>query len=149
MVGAYDVGRPVECWLWSANFSDTYFVLTERGRFALRVHRTGWRTDGEIAYELAAIRHLATKGVSVAAPVAAANGSWLRVVVGGHSWYRRSGGILHERPGAAHQEVPHPILYLQRPLNHQQRLPAQHTPEALVDMRVDDAVEQASLVFQG
>lgn len=80
VVGAYDVGRPVDCWLWSANFSDTYFALTERGRFALRVHRTGWRTDGEIAYELEAIRHLATKGVSVATPVAAIDGSWLRVV---------------------------------------------------------------------
>ena len=91
---------------------DTYFVLTERRRFALHVHRTGWRTAGEIAYELAAIRHLATKSVSVATPVAAADGSWLRVVAAPEG--PRQLVLFHEAVGReAYADPGYPVSFAQ------------------------------------
>jgi Ser/Thr protein kinase RdoA (MazF antagonist) len=76
----HDLGTPLECDLWFAGVTNTYRVATARGSYALRVYRTGHRTDGEVAYELDAVRHLAGKGVPIAVPVPRADGAWFRSV---------------------------------------------------------------------
>jgi Ser/Thr protein kinase RdoA (MazF antagonist) len=76
----YDVGRLLDCRLWIAGHADVYLVTTDRDRYVLRVYRTGWRTDDEIAYEIDALRHLTKKGVSVAVPVVRKDGAWFRTV---------------------------------------------------------------------
>src|SRR5688572_10631760 len=77
---SYDVGTLTDCRLWHAGLTETHLVTTDRGRFALRVYRTGWRTDGDVAHELHAIRHLAARGVAVAAPIARRDGAWFAVI---------------------------------------------------------------------
>src|ERR671924_480407 len=75
---AYDVGRVAWCRMYMRNLSDTYFVQTDRGRYALRVYRTGWRSDDAIRYELEAIERLAAHGIGVSRPVAPRDGDPLR-----------------------------------------------------------------------
>jgi Ser/Thr protein kinase RdoA (MazF antagonist) len=76
----YDVGALTDCRLWVDGFSHTYLLATAGDRYALRLHRAGWRTDDEVAYELDAVRHLDRKGVSVAVPVRRADGAWFRSI---------------------------------------------------------------------
>jgi Ser/Thr protein kinase RdoA (MazF antagonist) len=72
----YDIGTPVACHFLRVGLNDTYEVLTETDRFILRVYRAGWRTLSEIQYEIDILRHLERKGVPVAAPIAARDGSY-------------------------------------------------------------------------
>ena len=44
-------------------------------RYALKVYAPGWRHDSEVLYEIDLLRHLARKGIRVAEPVVASNGS--------------------------------------------------------------------------
>jgi Ser/Thr protein kinase RdoA (MazF antagonist) len=74
------VGPPRRCRLWLSGSGDVYLVDTERGRYVLRLYRAGDRSDGDVAYELAAVRHLAQRGVPVAAPVRRADGAWFRTL---------------------------------------------------------------------
>ena len=82
IAGAYAaaVGAPRRCRLWLSGGGDVYLVDAERGSYVLRLYRAGDRSDGEVAYELAAVRHLARRGVPVAAPVRRADGAWFRAL---------------------------------------------------------------------
>jgi Ser/Thr protein kinase RdoA (MazF antagonist) len=79
--GAYDIGAVRSCSLLQHNLNDTYQVDGEFGRYILRVSQArrvigrGWRTREEILFELDVLRHLASKGVPVAAPVARRDGT--------------------------------------------------------------------------
>src|SRR5262245_15335759 len=70
----YDVGGVAACRLLHRSLSDSFLLETGRGRFVCRVSRSGWRSLAAVESELAAIRHLASRGVAVAAPVAARDG---------------------------------------------------------------------------
>lgn len=50
-------------------------VTSDRGDFALRLHRRGWRQADEIAAELGFMAHLARAGLSVPAPQASRSGA--------------------------------------------------------------------------
>ena len=68
----YGVGRVLHCRLFMHNLNDTYFVWSEAGRYALRVYRTGWRTDEQIRAELDAIERIASRvsqGIEVSRPL--------------------------------------------------------------------------------
>jgi Ser/Thr protein kinase RdoA (MazF antagonist) len=65
----YDVGTPTECKLLSRGLNDTYVVVTEIGKFALRVYRNGWRSDSDVLFELDALQHLGGEGVPVSTPI--------------------------------------------------------------------------------
>ncbi len=52
----------------------------EGGWYVLRAYRAGWRSDGEIRYELDALNHLAARGVVVSTPVTPRDGEALRSV---------------------------------------------------------------------
>jgi Ser/Thr protein kinase RdoA (MazF antagonist) len=59
VLGEYEIGAVRDCRFYTHNLSDTYFVWAERGRYALRVYRAGWRTDEQIKAELDAIERIA------------------------------------------------------------------------------------------
>lgn len=65
----YNVGIPTECTLLTRGLNDTYVVVTDDGKFVLRIYRKAWRSESEILFELEALLHLAGKGVSVSAPI--------------------------------------------------------------------------------
>lgn len=65
----YDIGRPVSCHLLQRGLNDSFLVTAGKSRYVLRLYRRGWRSDGEISYEMDALMHLRRKGVPVCAPV--------------------------------------------------------------------------------
>jgi Ser/Thr protein kinase RdoA (MazF antagonist) len=84
VLAAYDIGSVSDCRFYTHNLSDTYFVWTERGRFALRVYRVGWRSDEQIHAELDAIERIAASkpppGVLMSLPVTPRDGDPVRAV---------------------------------------------------------------------
>lgn len=66
--------RPGDCRLLAVNVTHTYEVQHDATRYALRLYCRGWRTAAEIAYELAALRHVAARGASVSTPLARRDG---------------------------------------------------------------------------
>jgi Ser/Thr protein kinase RdoA (MazF antagonist) len=77
---AYALGAPVACQLLKRGLNDTYLVATRGGRYVARVYRARWRTPSEIAYELELLGHLAARGVPVAVPVPARDGTLARTL---------------------------------------------------------------------
>jgi Ser/Thr protein kinase RdoA (MazF antagonist) len=76
----YDVGAPTECKLLNRGLNDTYVVVTESGRFALRVYRKGWRSDSDVLFELDALLHLGREGVPVSTPLPRKDGQTFGVL---------------------------------------------------------------------
>lgn len=70
----YDFDDSVECTLFNRGLNDTYRVSFQNRQFALRLYRSRWRTRPAVMAEVAALLHLAGKGVPVAAPVARTDG---------------------------------------------------------------------------
>ncbi|HVK03291.1 MAG TPA: phosphotransferase [Armatimonadaceae bacterium] len=74
----YGLAAPVACRLLRTYTNDVYAVTSAAGeRFVLKVYGAGWRTESEIRYEAALLAHLATRGLSVSAPVVRADGDVL------------------------------------------------------------------------
>lgn len=73
----YEIAEIVDCQLYARGSNDTYLVKTDIQPYVLRVYTHEWRSISEIHYELAAINHLASKGLSVAAPIANRKGSFI------------------------------------------------------------------------
>lgn len=73
----YDFGDDVDLLFYCRGVSDTYLLSTPGRQFALKVYRTNWRTDEAILEELAAIRHMACRGVDVALPRPRNDGKWI------------------------------------------------------------------------
>lgn len=69
----YDLPRPVECRLLRAYTNDVYAVVSAGNPFVLKIYGAGWRTESEIRYEIALLRHLSARGLPVAAPVGSAD----------------------------------------------------------------------------
>jgi Ser/Thr protein kinase RdoA (MazF antagonist) len=70
----YALLAPVQCRFLRAGMNDTYLLEDATNRSILRVYRQGWRTEGEVAGELAFLRRLAAAGVAVAEPLAGRDG---------------------------------------------------------------------------
>jgi Ser/Thr protein kinase RdoA (MazF antagonist) len=73
----YGFEEPVEAALFFRGVSDTYVLSTSKRKFALKMYRVGWRSRDAITAEIAAIQHAASKGVSVAMPIARPDGGWI------------------------------------------------------------------------
>jgi Ser/Thr protein kinase RdoA (MazF antagonist) len=71
---AYPVARATACELLKLGLNDTYVLTTPRGRYVLRVYRSGWRSPEEVGYELALLAHLAARGVPVSPALPTADG---------------------------------------------------------------------------
>src|SRR5258706_11942165 len=72
--GLYDIGEVHACILLQHNLNDTYLVKTTVGRYVLRVSQAprpsgaSSRTLDNLLFEVEVLRHLARRGVPVAAP---------------------------------------------------------------------------------
>lgn len=75
----YDI-IPLQCDLWFVGTTDTYLVTTDYNRYMLRIYAAGTRTDDDVQFELAALRHLHQKGVSVAVPIRRRDGEWFGTI---------------------------------------------------------------------
>src|SRR5438067_5216865 len=63
---AYPIDRPVDCALVRSYVNDVYVIATATSHSILKVHRAGWRSRSEVAYELDVLAHLTAKGVAAA-----------------------------------------------------------------------------------
>ena len=75
VAGAYALEGPAIAHLLRRGVHDTYELTTGADRYIARVHRHGDRAASQVGYELDLLAHLARKGVPVALPVAAPDGS--------------------------------------------------------------------------
>jgi Ser/Thr protein kinase RdoA (MazF antagonist) len=66
VAASYGMARPVTCELLRSHTNDVYTVRSQAGRFVLKLYGSGWRTEHEIRYEVALIRHLRVRGLPVA-----------------------------------------------------------------------------------
>jgi Ser/Thr protein kinase RdoA (MazF antagonist) len=77
----YSLGEIAECRLYSTGFNDTYRIRLQNGSLNyLRVYRSKWRIEADVACELEALDHLRRQGVPVAYPLPRRDGSLYRVV---------------------------------------------------------------------
>lgn len=68
------MGSPIPCVLLRPSWNHTYLIQATGGRYILRIYGAIWHTLPEIQYELALLLHLERAGVSVATPIARADG---------------------------------------------------------------------------
>jgi Ser/Thr protein kinase RdoA (MazF antagonist) len=78
LLSGYDLAPPVAWALLAAGCNEVHRVTTGSGRFVLKLYRAGWRTRDEVLAEVEVLFHLAHKGLSVALPVAARGGAFVR-----------------------------------------------------------------------
>src|SRR5205814_7191197 len=70
VAASYALGKPTDCRLLAVGVTHTCEVQAAGTRQALRLYCRGWRTRAEIAYELAALEHVAARGAFVSTPIA-------------------------------------------------------------------------------
>lgn len=71
----YPIGRIDRCVLERSYANDVFQLdAAGGGRYYLKVHRSDWRTQADVDWDLGIQRHLLTNGVAVARPVAAKDG---------------------------------------------------------------------------
>ncbi len=75
----YDVGALTDYTLLKSITHDTYRVETTGGVYILKVYGSGWRSLADIDYEIDLLKHLAGKGIPVAAPMARRDGRFYSV----------------------------------------------------------------------
>lgn len=72
----YPLAPPTACRLLHDGFNTHYLITTPAGDYVLRVYRDGWRSDDDIAYELAVLTHLEACGVPVCGPIVRRDGAY-------------------------------------------------------------------------
>lgn len=95
--GRYELGAPVSCELLSAGVNDTYLVHTAAGPRVYRLYRPGWRSEAEVAWEVALLTHLQAQEVAVSVTVPDRDGAhwhWINVPEG-----PRLGALFTFAPG--------------------------------------------------
>ena len=65
----YGLSGPTTCELFAQGVNDTYVVSVGHERYALRVYRSAWRTDADVAFELDLLEHLKQVGANICAPL--------------------------------------------------------------------------------
>jgi len=111
LAACYDLARPITCRLVRSYTNDVYAVETPGGRFVLKLYRNGWRTEPEVRYEVALLRHLSAKGLSVAAPVAGKDNDAVKMVEAPGAG-RRPAVLFEYAPGEKPQPPFTPALYV-------------------------------------
>ncbi len=77
---AYDIAASATCELLQRHLDATYLVSDLGERQIARLFNARWWTREEVAGEVAVLRHLKARGISVAAPVERRGGGWITVV---------------------------------------------------------------------
>lgn len=76
----YALSEATDCYLLRFGLNDHYLVTTAEEKYILRVYHTGWRTNGDIAYELSLLTHLHAQMAPVCAPMIRRDGEYVRYV---------------------------------------------------------------------
>jgi Ser/Thr protein kinase RdoA (MazF antagonist) len=74
LTGCYDLAGPMVVRLLRSYTNEVFTVASPRARVVLKIYGAHWRTESEINYEIALLRHLSAAGVRVAAPIAGSAG---------------------------------------------------------------------------
>lgn len=80
VLSGYAIAPVVDCRFYLQGINDTYLVTTTEAQYVLRVYCMGWRTTGNIQYELDVLNHLTKKRIPVADPVAKPDGSFVHFI---------------------------------------------------------------------
>ncbi|WGF90013.1 phosphotransferase enzyme family protein [Marinivivus vitaminiproducens] len=102
-----DVGTVTGCVLWHRGLNDTYLIEADAGRYVLRLSRLFWRSEEEVAYEIAMLLHLGRHHDGVALPVAGKDGRFAGRLptAEGHRiavlFERAPGGVVQPAPRAS------------------------------------------------
>ena len=76
----YPLAGDINCRLFMSGVNDVYAVAVGPDRYVLKVYRRGWRTPGEVRYEIDLLAHHAEGGVGVALPIARRDGELLSLL---------------------------------------------------------------------
>ena len=111
VVEHYGFDDSTRCIVWYRGVSDTYKVSVPGGLFALKLYRSGWRTQSEILGELAALKHLDLKGIGVVKPVPRKDGGLITEVHAPEG--PRSAVLFHWASGCAprYTDTTHSLKY--------------------------------------
>jgi Ser/Thr protein kinase RdoA (MazF antagonist) len=77
----YDIPSPIACTFLHLGLNDTFLVKTYGSNYILRAYRAYWRALSEICYEIDVLLHLIREGISVSAPIARKDGTFVGSVV--------------------------------------------------------------------
>ena len=69
LVPCYGLSPKTTCRFHNFGLNDTFMVEAPEAKYVFRVYRPDWRSTADIGYELDALEHLASKGVSVSTVV--------------------------------------------------------------------------------
>ena len=100
----YDLPEPFHCELLTRGMNDVYLVRSAGKQFAARAWRAKWRTQANVAYELAFLLHLEQAGMAVVTPVTAGDGSLYFAVVAPEG--ERFVGLFEWAEGVPYGESP-------------------------------------------
>jgi Ser/Thr protein kinase RdoA (MazF antagonist) len=109
LVARYGLARPVACAPLRSYTNDVYAVNSPDGRFVLKLYGRGWRTEPEIRYEVALIRHLKAGGLPVAGPITGSEGDVVQAMETGDGC--RNAVLYEYAPGAKPRPPFTPRLY--------------------------------------
>lgn len=73
----YDIGDILECRFLSNGLNDTYIVITNEGKYILRIYKANWRNKSDIDFEIELLNHLISNGVPVSYTVVKKDGGYL------------------------------------------------------------------------
>lgn len=99
----YVLPEPLQCRLIARGVNDTYQVTAGADTFYLRVSIHGWRTRGDLDAELALVRVLCARDLSVAPPVPRDDGTFLTALAAPEG--ERFAVLFAEAPGASMREI--------------------------------------------
>jgi Ser/Thr protein kinase RdoA (MazF antagonist) len=77
----YDIEAPINCHFLKLSFNDTFLITAQSIKYILRVYRRGWRSISEILYELEALLHLKSEGISVSIPIPMKDGNLVGTIM--------------------------------------------------------------------
>jgi Ser/Thr protein kinase RdoA (MazF antagonist) len=80
LLSRYDLPLPIECRAISSGLNDVYLVTTGAEPVILKLYRAGWRSRSQVLDEIAALCHLAGRGVRVTLPVADRDGTFAQML---------------------------------------------------------------------
>jgi Ser/Thr protein kinase RdoA (MazF antagonist) len=105
----YALGPQPDCHLLRSHTNDVYVVTSTQGRYVLKVYGVGWRTEEEVRYELAFLRHLAAQGMRIAGPIPRCDGDWVGVLETPEG--ARCVALFEYAPGSKPESPFSPTLY--------------------------------------
>ena len=76
----YEIGVVNGCRFLGNGLNDTYTIKSSTGTYILRIYKTKWRAENDVAFEVELLNHLKDKGIPVSVPIVKADGNdWFEI----------------------------------------------------------------------